>query len=506
MITKKPVLLIVLDGMGVNNDSFGNPLAAVDMGFYNGLLEHYPHTLIEASGEYVGLPDGQMGNSEVGHLNLGSGRKVVQSLVRINNEISDGSFFKNPVLVDVLSKIAKSKSTLHLAGVLSNGGVHSSIEHLFALIKAAKQYGVERLVVHAFTDGRDTAVELGKGFVRLTIDFMKEVGLGQLMTVCGRVYGMDREERFNRTEKAFNLIVRGEGTKTDDIESAIQTSYKTEVFDEFIQPISRADYAGMQDGDTIFFFNFRADRMRQITSAFADIEFSQFERQKPVVTVAALMEYDKRRNDIINIYRDDVPQKTLGEIVSAKGGRQYRLSETTKFAHITYFFNGGINGAFKGEDRKLIESVDVESFAGVPKMRAVEITDDLVAKLKEKVYDFILVNYSNCDMIGHTGNMESCKETLKCIDTAISKFVPVAIKNGYTTIITADHGNIERMLYESGEVCTTHTISQVNLILVDDKLKLKTKVGALCDVAPTVLEIMDIDVPEEMQGESLLAQ
>lgn len=506
MRAKRPVLGIVLDGFGYRASKEGNPIMEAKMPFYDAMLREFPHTYINASEEYVGLPKGQMGNSEVGHINLGAGRVVYQDYMRINNAIKDGSLVKNRVLDEMLERVITHDKTLHFAGLVSNGGVHSSIDHLKFLIEYAAKRGVQKIMVHCFTDGRDTAPDSGMRFVQEIENLLGKLGVGQIATIVGRFYAMDREDRWNRTETAFNLIVSGKGTRTNAIYEAFDKTYSQNVSDEYMPPFAIGGYQGLEKGDELFFFNFRPDRMRQLSNAFATKNFVCFStRSLPKINVTAMCMYDEKQNNLPYLFGPEVPTNTLSERLSKIGYRQLKIAETTKYAHVTYYFNGGIERPFRGERRVLVESKFVDNFANYPTMRAPEIASVAVEEIKKGVYDFILINFSNCDMIGHTGDYDACVETLEVVDKALQKVVTAATAAGYTCVITADHGNIEDMRVKNGK-STTHTTNPVPFIITDKTLKIKENKFALDCFAPTVLQLMQLYQPAEMTGESVIAE
>lgn len=505
MKVKTGVVGIILDGFGYRKEAEGNPMQVAKMPFYNALLKEYPHTTIFASEQYVGLPKGQMGNSEVGHINLGAGRVVYQDFMRINNAIKDKSLDKNPVLDAVFDRVVTNKKTLHLAGLVSNGGVHSSIEHLKYLLRQAVARGVKDIKVHCFTDGRDTSPTSGQHFVQEIEVELSKLGVGEIATIVGRFYAMDREERWNRTQVAFDLITAGVGTRVNGIYDAFKKTYARNVSDEFMPPFVVGGYEGMKDGDEILFFNFRPDRMRQISSAFASKNFVCFQRKfLPKIKATAMCMYDEAQTNLPYIFGPEVPVNTLSERLSRVGCKQLKLAETTKYAHVTYYFNGGLEKPYKGEKRIMVESKFVDNFAEFPVMRAPEIANIASEEISKKSYDFVLINFSNGDMVGHTGNFEASVQALEALDSALEKTVTSALKAGYTCIITADHGNIEDMRTSNG-TSTTHTTNPVPFILTDKTRKLKQGKFALDSFAPTVLQLMEIYKPAEMTGESLIA-
>lgn len=505
MQVKQPVLGIILDGFGVRKGKDGNPFAQARMPFYQSLIKQYPHTLINASGPYVGLPDGQMGNSEVGHINLGAGRVVYQDFMRINNAIKDGSLAQNKTLKEMLLRVQKKQSVLHLVGLVSNGGIHSSINHLLALLDIIAQYNIKEVKIHCITDGRDTRVDSGKGFVETVDKRLKQDKLGSIATIIGRFYAMDREQRWVRTQEAFNLFVYGEAKfRANTFDRAFDVAYGRNVSDEYIPGFAVGGYSGMSDGDEVLFFNFRPDRMRQITSAFANTRFSKFKRgHMPKLKCTAMCIYDDKQKNLPALFLPEFPYNTLSMVVSRAGCKQLKVAETTKYAHVTYYLNGGIEKPYKGEDRVLIESAFVDDFATFPQMRAREIAQEIALKLCDQKYDLIVANFSNADMVGHRGNMQSSIKTLEVLDECLKIVVTAARNNGVVCIVTADHGNVEDMRISNGRA-TTHTTNPVPFIITDKRFVLKKGDFGLDCFAPTILDIMGLPRPKEMTGPSLI--
>lgn len=507
MKVKQPVLGIILDGFGVRKSKDENPFSLAKMPFYNSLLKEYPHTTIQASGKYVGLPDGQMGNSEVGHLNLGSGRVVYQDFMRINNAIQNGQLLQNKVLLQAITRAQKNHSTMHLVGLVSDGGVHSSINHLFALLDIIADYNIKNVYVHCITDGRDTSVDSGFKFVKQVEDKLNKLNLGSVATIIGRFYAMDREQRWVRTEEAFNLIVHSTAKfRVNTINHAFEKAYARKVSDEYMPSFAVGGYSGMQSGDEVLFFNFRPDRMRQLTSAFASPKFNKFNRGKmPKINCTAMCVYDAKQKNLPALFLPEFPKNTLSQVISNNKLKQLKIAETTKYAHITYYLNGGVEKSYKGEDRILIESKFVDDFATFPQMRAYEIAQQLVYKMLEQKYDLIVVNFSNADMVGHRGNINASVKALEVLDECLKIVVNSAQNNGYVCVITADHGNIEDMRTSNG-CATTHTTNPVPFIVTNSKLKLKKGDFGLDCFAPTILNLMEVDKPQEMTGESLIKE
>ena len=466
MKTKKPVLAIILDGLGIRKDKKDNPLFRAKMPFFNSMLKKYPNTTIYASEQYVGLPAGQMGNSEVGHLTLGAGRVLDQDLMRINKAITSGELSDKPEIKNMINRALSNNSTIHLVGMVSDGGVHGDLSHLLALLDILKQNNITKVFVHAILDGRDTPVNSGRGYLQKVQDHMTELGIGRIATIIGRFYAMDRENRYNRTQSAFNLFCNAEGDhRANSFNDALDKVYFTNTSDEYCPGFVMSGYFGMNDLDEVFFFNFRPDRMRQLSDSFISKKFTKFKRGKmPKLNCTAMCQYDEKQTNIDIVFKEVIPHNTLSQVLSNAGLKQLKLAETTKYAHVTYYFNGGVEVAFPNEDRILIESKNVENFADYPPMRAPEITDTLASTLWKSEYDFILVNFSNCDMIGHTGNMDACIQTLEILDKCLQNVVSTAVQNGYTCFIIADHGNIED---EGGVNLTTHTLNPVPFIVTD---------------------------------------
>ena len=496
------VTLCILDGFGDRKEELGNAVVAGGTPNLDKLMKEYPSTLIEASGEAVGLPAGQMGNSEVGHLTIGAGRVVEQDLLHIDNEIKRGDFQKNEALLKAFEHAEKNGTSLHLMGLASDGGIHSKLEHMYAILEAAKTRNIKNIYIHAITDGRDTSVTSG-------INFLKEVSEkiegtnAKIADICGRVYAMDREKRFDRVEKAYNLYVYGQGEKFDDYESALNASYAKEITDEFVEPTILDENGTIKEGDSVIFYNYRSDRAREITFALTDHEFNEFKVEKfENLLFTPMQEYAKELAHLNTIYPPKIVEDNLSYLVSKAGMKQYHIAETTKYAHVTFFFNGGIEKQYEGEERKLIDSYNDKNFASHPKMRAPEITEDLLKVIASKEYDFVLVNYSNPDMIGHTGDFEASKEAVAYCDECAYKIAMATLEAGGECIITADHGNIEEMFDENGVVLTKHTTNPVPFILVSEKnkdVKLKQD-GSLANIAPTVLELLNLEPVSEMES------
>lgn len=492
------VTLVILDGFGENKQKFGNAIKSQGTPYLDKLKKMYPHTLIYASGEAVGLPAGIMGNSEVGHLTIGSGRVILQDLQLINSEIENQKFYENPALIKALTHAEKNKSNLHLMGLLSNGGVHSSIEHLFTILEFAKNFDIPNIYIHAILDGRDTGVRDGIKFIDQTEEKISGTN-AKIGTVIGRIYAMDREKRYDRIEKAYNLLFCGKGTKYQTAVEAVKSNYENGIYDEYMESCIIDKNATIKDNDSVLFFNYRSDRAREITFAITDENFNQFKTKKVNnLLFTAMTQYADELKDLNTLYPPTRIEDNLACVLSDNNKTQFHISETTKFAHVTFFFNGGIEKPYKGEDRKLIDSINVKDFSDYPKMRAIEITQDVLEAIASTKYDFILVNYSNPDMLGHTGNFNSTKEAIECVDKQAYAVALATLMAGGECIITADHGNAEEMIDKDGNKLTKHTTNPVPLILVSEKnKKVRLKKGkSLTAIAPTVLKLFDIEIPQ----------
>lgn len=493
------VTLVIMDGLGQRAKKQGNAVKLQGMPNFSALKKQYPCTTISASGESVGLQNGQMGNSEVGHLNLGAGRVVFQDLSRINNSISDGSFFKNQTLINAVNYATKNDGTLHIMGLCSNGGVHSHIEHLKALIDLTQSLNCKDVVLHLFLDGRDTPINSGLGFVEQIKNYIKgkNVAIGSL---CGRVYAMDREKRYDRVQKAYNMLT-SKGAGKASFDEAIKSSYQQGVYDEFVEPTKLVDFKPIKHGDSVIFFNFRTDRARELTEAFTQDNFNGFARSKlEALKFTCFTEYDASFKNVQVAFEPFKIENNLSKLVSDAGLKQFHISETTKYAHVTFFFNGGIEKPYKGEERRLIESANVLSFAQVPQMRAYEITQEVELAIASKKYDFVLVNLSNADMLGHTGDLNATIKAIKVVDECVARIVNATLKIGGHCLVTADHGNAEEMIGENGEVVTSHTTNKVPVVLCSKRyknVKLKQH-GKLANIAPTILQLLNLDIPKYM--------
>ena len=508
-MSKKPTVLMILDGYGLNDKCEANAVCEGKTPVMDMLKEQYPFVKGNASGMAVGLPDGQMGNSEVGHLNMGAGRIVYQELTRITKEIEDGDFFKNEALLKAVKNAKENDSALHLFGLLSDGGVHSHLTHVFGLLELAKKEGLSKVFVHCFLDGRDTPPASGKGYVEQLCDKMKELGVGQVASVMGRYYAMDRDNRWDRVELAFNAMTKGEGVQAECPAAAVEASYKEEKTDEFVMPtviVKDGKPVGtIQDKDSVIFFNFRPDRAREITRTFVDPDFKGFERKNGFfpVNFVCMTQYDATMPNVEVAFKPEVLKNTLGEYVSDKGMTQLRIAETEKYAHVTFFFNGGVEKQYPGEDRILVKSPAVATYDLQPEMSAYEVTDKLVPAIKSGKYDMIILNYANCDMVGHTGVFEAAVKAVEAVDTCVGKVVDAIKEMGGVALITADHGNADKMVAEDGSPFTAHTTNPVPFCVVNYDCELREG-GRLADIAPTMLQIMGLEQPEEMDGTSLI--
>ncbi len=506
----KVTMLMILDGFGDNKNKDGNAIKLAKTPNIDKLMKKYPSTDIYTSGLHVGLPEGQMGNSEVGHTNIGAGRIVYQELTRITKSIEDGDFFANPEFIAAIDNCKKNHSKLHIMGLLSDGGVHSHNRHLYGLLEMAKRRDFEDVYVHCFLDGRDTPPASGENYLMQLENKMKEKGIGKIATIAGRFYAMDRDKRWQRIEKSYNAMVKGEGIKETSVIKAIEDSYQKEVFDEFVEPTVICNdgepVAKIEDGDSVIFFNFRPDRAREITRTLVDKDFNEFETKKLNLHFVCFTNYDETMPNVRVAFNKETLKNTFGEVVSNNNLTQLRIAETEKYAHVTFFFNGGEEKQYKGEDRILVQSPKVETYDMKPEMSANEVTEKVVEALENDKYDVVILNFANTDMVGHTGSLEAAIKAVETVDKCVGKIVNVIEKKKGNLIITADHGNAEQMIdYKTGEPHTAHTTNPVPIILVTDNKEIKLKEnGKLADLAPTMLELMGIEKPKEMTGESLI--
>lgn len=502
---KKPVVLCIMDGFGIRETKDGNAILNASTPNLTKLFKENPFTTIGASGLDVGLPDGQMGNSEVGHTNIGAGRVVYQMLVKISKSIKDGKFFEIEAMKNAMENCVKNGSALHMIGLLSDGGVHSHIEHLYGILEMAKKYGLKKVYVHCLMDGRDVSTTSGAGFIRDLECKMAEIGVGKVATVMGRYYAMDRDFAWDRVEKAYAAMVYGEGIETNDAAAAVEESYKNGVTDEFILP-TVADKDGMiKAGDSVISFNFRPDRARQFTRAFVDEAFDGFERKKGYMplTYVCMTQYDETMPNVSVAFPPEELKMTFGEYLASKNMTQLRIAETQKYAHVTFFFNGGEEKTFEGEDRILIQSPDVPTFDLMPEMSAYPVCDAVCEQILSGKYDAVILNFANCDMVGHTGVFNAAVKAVEAVDTCVGRVVEATKKMGGVTFITADHGNADCMVGEDGTPFTPHTTNPVPFCVVGYDCKLREG-GRLADIIPSMLTVLGLPKPEEMDGESLI--
>ncbi|MEX2347904.1 MAG: 2,3-bisphosphoglycerate-independent phosphoglycerate mutase [Balneolaceae bacterium] len=497
-------LLVILDGFGLAKDPTVSAVDKADKPFIDSLFKTCPHSKLSASGENVGLPDGQFGNSEVGHLNLGAGRIVWQELSRINKAINDGSFFENEELIKAVEN-AKPRNKIHIMGLFSDGGVHSHNEHLFALLELCKKHEIDNVNVHAFTDGRDTSPDGGIKYAKEFEERASKVGVGQLASVIGRYFAMDRDNRWERIKLAYDLLVHGKGEKFNTAEEAFKTSYDAGVTDEFIKPILLDDSneSRIEKGDTVIFYNIRGDRARQISRALNESGFDEFEVEGLNLHYTTFTSYDETFEFARVAYPPQELTNTMGEWISKKGLKQFRIAETEKYPHVTYFFNGGVETPNRGEDRIMIPSPKVATYDLQPEMNAEQVTDTLCEKLTTEEYHFVVLNFANPDMVGHTGVMEAAIKAVETIDTQLKRVIEAANQYGYRSLIIADHGNADCMIKEDGSPHTAHTTALVPAIVVNYPKEITLKDGVLADVSPTLLKLMGLEKPEEMTGSSL---
>ena len=502
---KKPVVLMIMDGFGLNPDAYGNAIKAAKTPHLTRLFAENPFTKIGASGMDVGLPDGQMGNSEVGHTNIGAGRVVYQELTRITKSIQDGDFFENPALLKAMENAKTPGAALHLAGLLSDGGVHSHNTHLYGLLQMAKRMGVAKVFVHCLMDGRDVPPTSGKGFVEELQTKMQEIGVGRIATVMGRYYAMDRDNRWERVEKAYAAMVYGEGVQNPDPAAAMADSYAADVTDEFVVPVVCDKEGRIKAGDSVVFFNFRPDRAREITRTLVDPDFTGFARREgffPLVYVC-MTQYDATMPGVEVAFRPQSLTNTLGEYISKQGMTQLRIAETEKYAHVTFFFNGGVEKEFPGEDRVLINSPKVATYDLQPEMSAYPVCDAVVERIRSGKYDMVILNFANCDMVGHTGVFDAAVKAVETVDTCAGRVAEAVLERKGTLLITADHGNADKMYEPDGSPFTAHTTNLVPFCVVGYPCSLREG-GRLADIAPTMLHIMGLPQPDEMDGRSLI--
>ncbi|HHV32691.1 2,3-bisphosphoglycerate-independent phosphoglycerate mutase [Caproiciproducens sp. LBM24188] len=501
---KKPLILMILDGFGIGTE-YGNAIKSANKPNLDRIFSSNPITQIGASGMDVGLPDGQMGNSEVGHTNIGAGRIVYQELTRITKAVQDGDFFENPALLSAVQNAKEHDSALHLIGLLSSGGVHSHNTHLYALVELAKRQGLKKVYIHALLDGRDVPPSSGVDFVKECQDKLNEIGVGKIATVMGRYYAMDRDNRWERVEKAYAAMVYGEGIQNSDPVKAVELSYRDEVTDEFVVPTVCDKEGTVKANDSVIFFNFRPDRAREITRTFVDPEFKGFERKNGFfpLTYICMTQYDATMPNVQVAFKPQSLENTFGEYVSKNGLTQLRIAETEKYAHVTFFFNGGVEKQFPGEDRVLVNSPKVATYDLKPEMSAYEVTDNVVERIESGKYDVIILNFANCDMVGHTGVFDAAKAAVEAVDKCVGRVIDAIQKMNGVALITADHGNADKMYEDDGSPFTAHTTNPVPFCVVGYPCKLREG-GKLADIAPTMLKIMNLPQPKEMTGTSII--
>ncbi len=499
----KPTMLMILDGFGANPKREGNAIKLANTPNLDKLFEKYPNTVIGAAGKDVGLPDGQMGNSEVGHLNIGAGRVVFQELSRITNEIENGNFFDNKVFLYAIDHAKKTGGALHLLGLLSDGGVHSHIEHLKGLIKLANKNNVEKVYLHCFLDGRDVAPRCAKIYIEEIENLMDEIGTGKIATISGRYYAMDRDNRWERVSKAYQAMTSGVGRKATSAKAAVDFAYENDENDEFVIPTVIDEAGVVKDGDSMIMFNFRPDRAREITRAFTEDKFEGFERkQLSDLSYVCMTQYDASFENVNVAYPPETLVNTLGEYIAAQGLKQLRIAETEKYAHVTFFFNGGVEEPNKNEDRLLINSPKVATYDLQPEMSAYEVTENVVERMAD--YDLVILNFANADMVGHTGVMEAAIKAIEALDVCVDKIVKKVLELDGQILLTADHGNADVMLDENGNVVTAHSLNKVPLMHIANNPKNLKDGGKLADIAPTLLDLMNLEQPKEMTGTTLI--
>lgn len=511
-MSKKPTALIILDGFALRDETYGNAIAQANKPNFDRFWNKYPHTTLTASGEAVGLPVGQMGNSEVGHLNIGAGRIVYQSLTRVNVAIREGEFEKNDTFLKAINHVKAKGTSLHLFGLLSDGGVHSHIEHMFALLRLAAKEGVEKVYLHAFLDGRDVGPQTAKGYIDAAYDIIKQTGTGQFATVSGRYYSMDRDKRWDRVEKCYRAMVYGEGPTYKDPYECVNDSYENGIFDEFVLPSVMVKEDGtpvgtINDDDAIIFYNFRPDRAIQISRVFTNEDFREFDRGDKVPSIpefVCMTQFSETVGGYV-AFKPTNLDNTLGEVVSQAGLKQLRIAETEKYPHVTFFFSGGREAEFPGEERILINSPKVATYDLKPEMSIYEVTDALVKEIEADKHDMIILNFANCDMVGHSGMMEPTIKAVEATDECLGKVVDALLAKGGTAIITADHGNADEELTPAGQPMTAHTTNPVPCIVTKEDVVLRED-GILGDLAPTMLTLLGIEQPKEMTGNTLITE
>lgn len=503
-INKKPTMLMILDGFGLSNRTEGNAIAAANTPALDEIFSKYPKTRLDACGLAVGLPDGQMGNSEVGHLNIGAGRIVYQELTRITKSIEDGDFFENPALNQAMDHALSRGSVLHLLGLLSDGGVHSHISHLFALLDMAKKKGLSKVLVHCFLDGRDVPPRCAGNYIAALQSHMDSIGIGQIATISGRYYAMDRDKRWDRVEKAYDAMTLGQGYEAATGCAAVDHAYDRDENDEFVLPTVTG--AGMvNNGDAMIMYNFRPDRAREITRAFVDRDFEGFNRKKTIddLCYVCMTQYDASMPNVEIAFPPQKLTNTFGDYIASLGLSQLRIAETEKYAHVTFFFNGGVEAPCSGEDRILVPSPQVATYDLQPEMSAEEVTERVLEQIEADRYDCIVLNFANADMVGHTGIMEAAVKAIETLDACVPRIIDAVLAKGGQILLTADHGNADCMTDENGHVVTAHSLNQVPLVHIANQPSKLAEGGKLADIAPTLLHLMGLAVPQEMTGRSL---
>ena len=503
----KKALLMILDGWGIGSHTKSNAIYEAKTPVWDALMAKYPHSQLQASGEAVGLPDGQMGNSEVGHLNIGAGRVLYQDLVKINRAIKDGSILDNPEIKNAYSYAKNTGHALHLMGLTSDGGVHSSLDHVMALCDIARKYELDKVYLHCFMDGRDTDPRSGKGFIeQLQNHCSGDNSTGTIASIIGRYYAMDRDKRWDRVKEAYDLLVRGQGAQASDMVAAMQKSYDEGITDEFVKPINNSTVDGtIKPGDVVIFFNYRNDRAKELTEVLTQHDMPDYGMTTiPDLQYYCMTPYDSSFVGVHIIFNKEDVKDTLAEYLSRMGKHQLHIAETEKYAHVTFFFNGGREAPFEGEDRILVPSPKVATYDLKPEMSAPEVTDKLTAAIDSEKYDFIVVNFANGDMVGHTGIYDAIEKAVETIDTCVGKVVDAAIAHGYSTIIIADHGNADNAINADGTPNTAHSLNPVPFVYISDDAKATVKDGILADVAPSILHIMGLGQPADMTGHDLI--
>ena len=502
----RPTMLMILDGYGLNKETAGNAIAAADKPHLDDIFAKYPSTSLKACGLDVGLPEGQMGNSEVGHLNIGAGRIVYQDLTMITKAIEDGSFFENKAFLKAVDHVKKNGSTLHLLGLLSDGGVHSHINHLLALVDLAKKHDIEKLCVHCFLDGRDVPPRCAQKYIDILTGHFEKAGIGTLGVISGRYYAMDRDTRWDRVEKAYDAMTIGKGMHAASGKEAIDAAYERDENDEFVLPTVIDGALPVDDGDAMIMFNFRPDRAREITRTFVDKDFDGFDRKKKVSDICyiCMTQYDAEMPDVTLAFPPETLHNTLGEYIASLGLTQLRIAETEKYAHVTFFFNGGVEAPNRNEDRILIPSPKVATYDMQPEMSAYEVTDKVLEAIDTDKYDLIILNFANADMVGHTGVMKAAVEAIETLDKCVPKIADAILAKDGQILLTADHGNADVMLDKDGNVVTAHSLNDVPLVHIANHPSQLKDGGRLSDIAPTILKLMGLDIPEEMTGKPLV--